>query len=218
MKEKKKGVHMAFYFMTVPRAVLFFMFHTFPFLQGIFYSFTDWKGYGGWSFVGFRNYLHILVDKDVVSAYLFTFKFALFATIFVNLFSLLLACALDAKIKFKNTIKAIYFLPYMLGNLIIGFIFNFIFANILPDIGKVLDIEAISVNILGTKNAWLGVLLSKPEQQTLQLSQYVFQGQFSTQYNLAFASYILVLIPVLVIYILFQKWIISGITTGYVKQ
>lgn len=61
------------------------------------------------------------------------------------------------------------------------------------------------------------VLLSDPGQQTLQLSQYVFQGQFSTQYNLAFASYMLVLLPVLVIYIIFQKWIIAGVTQGAVK-
>ena len=35
-------------------AVLFFVFHTCAFLKGIFYSFTDWKGYGNWSFVGLK--------------------------------------------------------------------------------------------------------------------------------------------------------------------
>ena len=45
MKQKKR-INPAFYIMTVPMAVLFFCFHTFPFLQGVFYSFTDWKGYG----------------------------------------------------------------------------------------------------------------------------------------------------------------------------
>lgn len=62
------------------------------------------------------------------------------------------------------------------------------------------------------------VLLSDQKQQTLQLSQYVFQGQFNTQYNLAFASYLLVLLPVLVFYIICQKWIISGVVAGSVKQ
>jgi ABC-type sugar transport system, permease component len=61
------------------------------------------------------------------------------------------------------------------------------------------------------------VLLSDPSQQTLQLAQYVFQGQFSTQYNLAFASYVLVLLPVLLMYIFFQKYIIAGVTSGSVK-
>lgn len=62
------------------------------------------------------------------------------------------------------------------------------------------------------------VLLSDKDQQTLQLAQYVFQGQFNTQYNLAFASYLLVLLPVLIFYVVCQKWIISGVISGAVKQ
>ena len=50
------------------------------------------------------------------------------------------------------------------------------------------------------------------------LAQYIFQGQFNTQYNLAFASYLLVLLPVLIFYVICQKWIISGVVTGAVKQ
>lgn len=61
------------------------------------------------------------------------------------------------------------------------------------------------------------VLLSNPKDQTLQLAQYVFQGQFSTNYNLAFASYVLVLAPVLLMYIFFQRYIISGVVSGAVK-
>jgi raffinose/stachyose/melibiose transport system permease protein len=61
------------------------------------------------------------------------------------------------------------------------------------------------------------LLLTKPGNQTLQLSQYVFQKQFSTDYNLAFASYLLALIPVLLVYIFCQKWIISGVTDSAIK-
>ena len=156
--QKRKSINPVFYVMTVPMAILFFIFHTIPFLQGIFYSFTDWKGYGNWNFVGLRNYLHIFVDPNVSKAYLFTVKYAVVATILVNVLSLLLACGLNSKIRFKNTLKAIYFLPYMLGTLIVGYVFNYIFANLVPAIGQALGIEALSVNILGTNNAWLGVL------------------------------------------------------------
>ncbi len=156
--QKRKSINPVFYVMTVPMAILFFIFHTIPFLQGIFYSFTDWKGYGNWNFVGLRNYLHIFVDPNVSKAYLFTVKYAVVATILVNVLSLLLACGLNSKIRFKNTLKAIYFLPYMLGTLIVGYVFNYIFANLVPAVGQALDIEALSVNILGTNNAWLGVL------------------------------------------------------------
>lgn len=61
------------------------------------------------------------------------------------------------------------------------------------------------------------VLLTDEKYQTLQLAQYVFKGQFNTEYNLAFASYLLVLIPILIVYVFCQKWIIAGVTSGAVK-
>jgi raffinose/stachyose/melibiose transport system permease protein len=156
---KKKKINPVFYIMTVPIAILFFVFHTFPFLKGVFYSFTNWQGYGDWSFVGLKNYLYVFTDPDVTGSYVFTFKFALVATILVNVLSLLLALGLNSKIKFQNTLKAVYFLPYMLGTLIIGFVFNFIFANLIPDFGKSFGISALSMNILGTDHAWIGILI-----------------------------------------------------------
>ena len=45
------------------------------------------------------------------------------------------------------------------------------------------------------------IMLSDPAQQTLQLAQYVFKSQFSVDYNLAFASYTMVLIPILLLYV-----------------
>lgn len=159
MKHKRyQKVNPIFYIIVIIMAALFFTFHTIPFLRGVFYSFTDWKGYGDWNFVGLRNYLHMFVDTDTKSAYIFTAKFAVITTILVNVISLILACALNAKIKFKNTLKALYFLPYMLGSLIVGFIFNYIFANLIPAAGKALGISALSVNILGTPHAMWGII------------------------------------------------------------
>ena len=47
------------------------------------------------------------------------------------------------------------------------------------------------------------VLLSDESQQTLQLAQYVFKKQFSVDYNLAFASYLLVLLHFLAVLLIF---------------
>lgn len=159
IKKRKQAVDPIYYVIVSLMAVLFFAFHTLSFIKGVFYSFTNWKGYGDWSFVGLRNYIHIFEDIDTIGAYLFTFRFAIITTILVNIISLLLACALNAKIKFKNTLKAFYFLPYMLGILIVGFIFNYIFANLVPAFGKVFGIQALSTNILGTNYAIWGIII-----------------------------------------------------------
>ena len=54
-------------------------------------------------------------------------------------------------------------------------------------------------------------------KNTLPLAQLNFQTQFGTNYNLAFASYILALIPILLFYIICQKQIINGVANGAVK-
>lgn len=154
---KKKNSYLL---IVLPMLVLFFTFHTFSFLKGIFYSFTDWKGYGTWEFVGISNYLKLLGDSAIGDAYGFTFKYALCATVIVNILSLIMALALNSNIRFKNTLKAVYFLPYMLSALIVSFIFNFIFSNVLPSLGEALNIGWLSMNILGQeKIAWIGILI-----------------------------------------------------------
>lgn len=156
--KKKHKIDSVYYIGVGIMAILFFVLHTMAFLKGIFYSFTDWKGYGDWQFVGLRNYLQVLKDTDTINAYLFTFKFAIICTLLVNVISLVLACALNSNIRCKNFIKSMYFLPYMLGNLIVGFIFNFIFANIIPALGEWLNIEWMTTNILGTNHAIWGII------------------------------------------------------------
>lgn len=52
---------------------------------------------------------------------------------------------------------------------------------------------------------------------TLPLAQMTFQTQFGTNYNLAFASYLLALLPILIFYIVCQKQILNGVVNGAVK-
>lgn len=61
------------------------------------------------------------------------------------------------------------------------------------------------------------VIMSGTGQNTLPLAQLNFQTQFGTNYNLAFASYILALIPILIFYLICQKQIINGVANGAVK-
>ena len=52
---------------------------------------------------------------------------------------------------------------------------------------------------------------------TLPLAQLTFQTQFGTNYNLAFASYLLAMLPMIVFYLFAQKKIINGVINGAVK-
>ncbi len=156
MKEKRR----VFLLMSIPAVILFFIFHTLPLLKGISYSFTNWRGFGDFKFVGIKNYISIFSDERIINSYMFTFKFALLATIIVNVISLILAVGLNSKIKFKSTLRGIYFIPNILGGLIVGYIFNYIFTFILTSAGQAIGSEILSKSILGNPNlAWLGVVI-----------------------------------------------------------
>ncbi len=58
------------------------------------------------------------------------------------------------------------------------------------------------------------VILTDPGTQTLPLAQYVFQGQFNTNYTVAFASYLMAIAPLVLVYVFAQRWVISGVMRG----
>ncbi len=161
MKSKKVlSRRMTFILMLAPALILFIVFNTIPLITGTMYSFTNYKGYGSFEFVGLRNYIDLFSDTRVWNSYLFTFKYAIVGTLLVNVISLVLAMGLNSKIKMKNTLRGVYFLPNVLGGLVVGYIFSFIFTYIIPAVGSALNIGFLENSILASEEyAWIGVLV-----------------------------------------------------------
>lgn len=146
--------------MILPALILFVAFNTIPLITGVFYSFTNYRGYGSYEFVGLRNYIDLFQDARVGQSYLFTFKYAIAGTVLVNLISLLLAMGLNSKIKAKGFLRGMYFVPNVLGGLVVGYIFSFLFTYIIPTLGNALNIEFLKNSILASEDwAWVGVLI-----------------------------------------------------------
>ena len=61
------------------------------------------------------------------------------------------------------------------------------------------------------------LITSNPDMQTLPVLQNIFQSQFSSNYNVAFASYLMALAPTIVAYLIAQRWVLSGVTRGAIK-
>ncbi len=160
MKSKMTTREKTFWAITIPVVILFFTFNTLPMLKGFMYSFTNYRGYGGYDYVGFRNYKDLFTDLRVGKSYLFTFKYALVGTVLVNVLSLIMALGLNSQIRFKSALRGIYFVPNILGGLVIGYIFSFFFTYIVPAVGNALNIGWIQNSILASeKYAWIGVLI-----------------------------------------------------------
>ena len=146
--------------MVLPALVMFFVFHTVPVLQGIYYSFTDSPGYGPSNLVGFQNYIALFTDPRVLHAYWFTFLIAGVATVLVNVVSLALAVGLNSKIKYKTALRGVYFIPNVLSVLVVGYIFFYLFSNSLPALGEKLGIDFLATSLLTkASTAWIGIVI-----------------------------------------------------------
>lgn len=160
MKKKMTNKEKTFLAIIIPVVILFFIFNTLPMIKGFIYSLTNYKGYGSYQFVGFRNYIDLFSDVRVGKSYLFTFKYALVGTVLVNVLSIIMALALNAQIRFKSALRGIYFVPNILGGLVVGYIFSFFFTYILPAVGDTFNISWLQNSILASeKYAWIAVIV-----------------------------------------------------------
>lgn len=144
----------------LPGFIAYCVFLIFPILMGIYYSFMDWNGISkGYNFIGFANYAKLFTDKKFGAALLFNFRYTIMLIVGVVVISVVLALLLNKEFKGRSFFRTLYFLPAVLSMITVSLVFKQVFFYVLPAIGKALGIEALSTNILASKqNAIYGVL------------------------------------------------------------
>jgi raffinose/stachyose/melibiose transport system permease protein len=139
----------------IPSLFIFINVVIIPFIMGVVYSFTNWNGFAfkGSSFIGLRNYAAAFKDTKFVTSFWLTAKYTFIMVILVNIVGLALALLVTSKIKTKNALRGIYFLPNLIGGLILGFIWQFIFSKFFKQLGKVTHSSKIFFNWLQNPKA-----------------------------------------------------------------
>jgi raffinose/stachyose/melibiose transport system permease protein len=94
-----------------------------------------------------------------------------------------------------------------------------VFVSIVLPLLKPAIITVIVVSSVAIYNDFTGPLYFLPgsENVTVQLTLYSFISQFSSQWNLLFADVVLITIPPLIMFMFFQRQIVSGMTAGAIK-
>lgn len=80
----------------------------------------------------------------------------------------------------------------------------------------------VTVAVLDSLWAWNEfnvslLVLQKNDVKTIPMQQYVFFGEHSADYNMAFAAAVISMIPIVLFFIVMQKHIVEGMTAGAVK-
>lgn len=169
---KKNSNTLTFWLFLIPSLFIFINVVIIPFILGIIYSFTDWDGFTffGSKFVAFSNYLKVFKDQNFLSAFLLTFKYAIIMVIVSNIIGFSLALLVTRKMRTRNILRSIFFMPNLIGGLILGFIWQFIFTKLFVQLGTVLHASNIFFNWINDPNMafWSIVIVS-----AWQMSGYV---------------------------------------------
>lgn len=89
---------------------------------------------------------------------------------------------------------------------------------VLPLVRPAMATVAVFTMIPIWNDLWFPLILAPAEEvKTVTLGAQVFIGQFVTNWNAVLASLSLAIIPVLILYVIFSKQLIKGITSGAVK-
>lgn len=136
----------------VPAAAFVLFVILVPSVQGVVYAFTNWDGLTPvWKFVGFANFERMFRDPIAASSLAHTAILTIATAAGINLFGLMLALALNSRVKSKSLLRLVFFTPVIITPVVVANVWKFIF---LPD--GPLNQLLTAVGLENLTHAWLG--------------------------------------------------------------
>jgi len=119
-----------------------------PFVNGFYYTFTDWDGFEVTKLVGFKNYADSFADPKFWVTLRFTALFVVVSLVLVNVVAFGLALIVTSKLRSKNILRTFFFVPNLIGGVVLGVIWQFIFNSAIVSLANKYDWELF-------KESWL---------------------------------------------------------------
>lgn len=93
------------------------------------------------------------------------------------------------------------------------------FLTIVFPLLKPITMTLVTLDVLWIWNDFLlpSLVLMKPDMRTLPLSTFYFFGTYTVDFGLLMAGLMLTIIPVLILYMFLQKYVIAGVMQGSIK-
>ena len=140
----RRPIQRCFPIFMVPVVASFAIGFVWPFIQGLFLSFTSFKTTSNWKWNGIGNYIKAFADESFRYSFGYTALYAIVSLVLINVIAFAVAYALTQKIKGTNLFRTVFFLPNLIGGIVLGYIWSMIFDGLLA---------AYSTSIL-TNSTW----------------------------------------------------------------
>lgn len=119
--------------MLIVPLIFFIVFFIIPSTFGYLLAFTDWSAtnskFDGLRFVGIQNLMDVIGNRKLPVALVNTLIYALVKTVVVTILGLFFAYMLNRKIRARNALRTLYFLPAVFSALVVGLIFCAVFQT-----------------------------------------------------------------------------------------
>lgn len=171
IKLKTAKAKFTIFLFILPALLLYTFFQLLPIMGGIYFSFIQWDGLAGskLEFVGFENYVSAFNNKQFLLSLSNMVRMVFFSVLFHTPIALLLAVAVNAKLKGYRFFKTIFFVPTVFPMTAVGLMWYFVFMptgalnTLLTNIGLkqfaipwLVD-KATAMNTIVGVNVWAGI-------------------------------------------------------------
>ena len=124
-----------------PMVAAFCIGFVWPFLQGIYLSFCQFKITKNAKWVGLDNYVRAFQDQSFTRAFWYTALFTIVTVVLINVLAFAVAYALTQKMKGANLFRTVFFMPNLIGGIVLGYIWSMIFDGILSKMNTSILLE-----------------------------------------------------------------------------
>jgi raffinose/stachyose/melibiose transport system permease protein len=162
-----------------------------PFVNGFYYTFTDWDGFKTTKLVGFKNYADSFADPKFWSTLQFTGLFVVVSLIAVNVVAFGLALIVTSKLRSRNILRTFFFVPNLIGGVVLGVIWQFIFNSALVSLANKYDWELFKLSWLqDTHKAFWALIIVTVWQSSGYMMIVYITGLISIENDVLEASQI----------------------------
>ena len=154
-----------------------FIFIIIPIFCSFLLSFTHWDLLNEITFAGLENYKSVLSEPEFLQILANTFVYAITTTLFAVIIPLLIASALNTKIRGSEVYKTIYFLPFITPAVVIAIVWSWIFD---PNIGLVNTLFKTHLTWLFDTHLAMPVLIFVSVWKLIGYNVVLFLTGFST--------------------------------------
>lgn len=125
------------FLLALPALLLFGLVVAYPFVGGIYYSFTDWDGVAkSWGLVGLKNYARLFGSPVLLTPLRNTLTFTGVNLVLCNALALFVSVGIGKSTRANSALRVVFFLPFIISLVVASYMWTYLYsAGIYPLLG-----------------------------------------------------------------------------------